>query len=152
MGDLPLDYPRVVSFNLCLNYTAGSRVLQVGMLHKILPVSLCILLLVILKKTIDFPGIILYNKTQKGTENPVNQKGTKNMKKFALIDDIGCWEYKDGKHVTHCAVERSELVAEANTREELAHFVSDSYRYHEDGTWHNYHIEPRAKAKKILSM
>lgn len=72
------------------------------------------------------------------------------MKKFAKLDRIGRWEYKGGKKIIYCTVEHIELVAEANTWEELPCPLNVEYRA--DGTWHSYTVEPRAHAKRTLGL
>lgn len=70
------------------------------------------------------------------------------MKKFVLIDSIGTWEAHAGGKLVDCTVKRHELVAEADSREEL--YCPTSIEYRQDGTWHHYTVEPRARARKIL--
>lgn len=75
------------------------------------------------------------------------------MKKFVVIDKIGKYE----GHTIHCTVERMEVVAESNEREELLQMMKEKFgsifggiEYRNNGEWHSMSVETRARAKEYL--
>ena len=70
------------------------------------------------------------------------------MKKFVVIENIGDWEYKDGKKIIYCTVKEQKIAAEANTAQELVPLAPFKTDYRADGTWHSYSIESRKWARR----
>ena len=75
------------------------------------------------------------------------------MKKFVVIDSIG----KHECGTIHCEVERVEVVAESNEREELYQMMKEKFgsifggiEYRNNGEWDSMSIETRARAKAML--
>ena len=70
------------------------------------------------------------------------------MKKFVLVECWGHWWIdQQGREIIDCTVCGHVKVAEANDRTELKAPLRTMY--HNDGTWHSFHIEKRATAKAM---
>ena len=76
------------------------------------------------------------------------------MKKFVVIDSIGKYE----GNTINGSVERMEIVAESNEREELFQMMKEKFdniwggtEYRANGEWHSMKIETRVRAKEYLN-
>ena len=70
------------------------------------------------------------------------------MKKFAMIENIGRWENKNGKTIIYGTVENVRIAAESDNPAELEAPAKTEYRA--DGTWHSYSVELRKNARRMV--
>ena len=74
------------------------------------------------------------------------------MKKFVILQHSGTYAVIDGKTVIDCTVKSLSVYAESDDYTELYKLCEslNGQRYN-DGTWHHYSVEKRARAKRALA-
>ena len=74
------------------------------------------------------------------------------MKKFAILDHIGTYAVINGKTVIDCTVKSLSVYAESDNFAELYKLCEslNSQQRYNDGIWHHYNVERRARAKRAL--
>lgn len=77
------------------------------------------------------------------------------MKKYAILQNMGKWEHKDGKRVIHCEVLDTVLVMDSNDYNAIwkaftEHNKDGLTRYDSNGIWRSWEFSMRARAKKTL--
>lgn len=84
--------------------------------------------------------------------NTENRERYREMKKFAVIKNIGKWEIKDGRKIIYGKVERFEFVTDSNDYSELIRgYAFRPTEYADNGEWYSYSVEKKTYAKILLA-